>query len=170
MSDDLQDVTRVLGTVIGGLRRKPNSIVNSKTTIYTCHKIKDKMNRLYFHVDTTKKGFCVMALDDEKTSGSDSGSNSDSEASRATNELVTGLNTMNKTFLSQDKLLRHAVKEWNKFKAKLEQALKDVEFARAPVVSEETKCDRCVVHMSNLATLQTKYAYLFDDIDEASEV
>jgi len=67
---------------------------------------------------------------------------------------------MNKTFLSQDKLLRHVVKEWNKLKEKLEQVLKDVESARTLAVSEEMKCDSCVVHMSNLGTLQTKYVYV----------
>ena len=34
------------------------------------------------------------------------------------------------------------------------------------VVSDETKSDACVVHMSNFSTLQTKYASLLDENDE----
>jgi hypothetical protein len=30
------------------------------------------------------------------------------------------------------------------------------------VVSEETECDECAFHMSNITTLQTKYAILLD--------
>ena len=33
-------------------------------------------------------------------------------------------------------------------------------------ISEETECDACAVHMSNLATLHTKYATLVDEHDE----
>ena len=35
VSDDQQHVTGLPGMVIGGLRRKPNSMVNAKTAIYT---------------------------------------------------------------------------------------------------------------------------------------
>jgi hypothetical protein len=34
------------------------------------------------------------------------------------------------------------------------------------VVSDETECDGCTLHMSNIATLQTKYATLLDEGDE----
>jgi hypothetical protein len=34
------------------------------------------------------------------------------------------------------------------------------------VVSDETECDGCALHMSNIATLQTKYATLLDECDE----
>jgi hypothetical protein len=41
-----------------------------------------------------------------------------------------------------------------------------LELARAPVLSDQMACDGCVVHMSNLDTLQSKYAYLIDQLDE----
>jgi hypothetical protein len=44
------------------------------------------------------------------------------------------------------KLLRHEMKERNEFKAKLEQALKDLKFARAPVVSEEMELSAIAAH------------------------
>ena len=47
------------------------------------------------------------------------------------------------------------MKEWNEYKAKLQLTLKDLEFARAPVVTNEIEYDSYVMHMSNLATLQT---------------
>lgn len=43
-------------------------------------------------------------------------------------------------------------------------SIKDLEFLRAFIVFEETECDSCVVHMPNLATMQTKYVYLFNEL------
>ena len=45
--------------------------------------------------------------------------------------------------------------------------MKELEFARESVhVSKEAECDDCAVHMSNFASLQTKYATLMDECDE----
>jgi hypothetical protein len=33
-------------------------------------------------------------------------------------------------------------------------------------MSDEIECDGCALHMSNIATLQTKYATLLDERDE----
>jgi hypothetical protein len=45
--------------------------------------------------------------------------------------------------------------------------LRELESARAlVVVSDETECDGCALHMSNIATLQTKYATLIDECDD----
>jgi hypothetical protein len=33
------------------------------------------------------------------------------------------------------------------------------------VVSDETECDECALHMSNITTLQTKYSTLLDERD-----
>jgi hypothetical protein len=53
------------------------------------------------------------------------------------------------------------------YKEKLEDAIKELEFAKfSMIVSDESKCDACAVHMSNLATLQTKYASLLDELEE----
>jgi hypothetical protein len=68
---------------------------------------------------------------------------------------------------SQDKLLRLAAREWKEFKFKYESTLRELESARASVVvSNETECDECALHMSNITTLQTKYATLLDERDE----
>jgi hypothetical protein len=69
--------------------------------------------------------------------------------------------------MSQDKLLKRAARERNDFKAKLETTLRELEFAKAAVVvSDETECDACAIHMTNLSNLQTKYASLLDENDE----
>jgi hypothetical protein len=34
------------------------------------------------------------------------------------------------------------------------------------VVSDESECDECALHMSNMTTLHTKYANLLDERDE----
>ena len=45
--------------------------------------------------------------------------------------------------------------------------LKELESARVSVVvSNETECDECTLHMSSITTLQTKYATLLDERDE----
>ena len=45
--------------------------------------------------------------------------------------------------------------------------LRELESARAlVVVSDETECDGCALHMSNITTLQTKYATLLDERDK----
>jgi hypothetical protein len=35
----------------------------------------------------------------------------------------------------------------------LESALKDLEFSRSLIVTDETKCDSCSLYMSNFSTL-----------------
>jgi hypothetical protein len=68
---------------------------------------------------------------------------------------------------SQDKLLRLATRERKDFKFKYGSTLRELESARALiVVSDETECDECALHMSNITTLQTKYATLLDEHDE----
>jgi hypothetical protein len=57
-------------------------------------------------------------------------------------------------------LLRLAACERKEFKSKFESARASV------VVSDKTKCDGFALHMSNIATLQTKYATLLDECGE----
>jgi hypothetical protein len=58
-----------------------------------------------------------------------------------------------------NKLLRLATRERKEFKFKYESMLRELESARASVVvSDEAECDECALHMSNIATLHTKYA------------
>lgn len=44
------------------------------------------------------------------------------------------MDTLNNKLPIKDKLLRHARRERNDYKARLESTLKDLEFARAPIV------------------------------------
>ncbi len=68
---------------------------------------------------------------------------------------------------SQDKLLRQAARDRREFRSKYESTLRELESARASVVvSDETECDECALHMSNITTLQTKYSTLLDERDE----
>jgi hypothetical protein len=87
-------------------------------------KVKVKLNRLCFLADFVKEGFYSMALDhDMNDNGDTTGNNFDSEVSPSADELAGELEMMNDASLSQDKLLRCTVKEWNELKVKLEQAL-----------------------------------------------
>jgi stalled ribosome rescue protein Dom34 len=54
------------------------------------------------------------------------------------------------------------------FKDKLKIALKELEAAKkcAVVVSDEVECNECTIHMSSLASLQSKYASFLDKNDE----
>jgi hypothetical protein len=64
-------------------------------------------------------------------------------------------------------LLRQAARERRQFRSKYESTLRELESARASVeVSDETECDECALHMSNITTLQTKYSTLLDERDE----
>jgi hypothetical protein len=108
-----------------------------------------------------------MALGDGMV-GSDGNTNGDdsSEVPLPAKELVEELDTLNDTFPNKDKLLRHAGWERNDYKARLKSALMDLEFAKAPIMSDEVECDSCAIHKSNLATLETKYAYLIGEPNE----
>jgi hypothetical protein len=67
------------------------------------HKIKDKCNGHCFHANTTKKGFCIMALDDKKTGViATMAKTLNSKVSCSANKLGAELNTMNVAFLSHD--------------------------------------------------------------------
>jgi hypothetical protein len=64
-------------------------------------------------------------------------------------------------------LLRLAAHERKDFKFKYEGMLIELVFAIAlVVVSDETECDECALHMLNITTLQTKYATLLDKSNE----
>jgi hypothetical protein len=74
---------------------------------------------------------------------------------------------LNAILANQDKLLRFSTRERKEFKFKYESTLRELESARAlVVVSDETGCDGCSLHMSNIDTLQTTYATLLDECDE----
>ena len=63
-------------------------------------------------------------------------------------------------------MLRLPAREMKEFKCKYESTLRELESARASiVVFDETDCDGCALHMSNIASLQTKYATLLDECD-----
>ena len=109
-----------------------------------------------------------MALgDDDIGKGKASDDECDSQVSPSVNELSEEVDKLNATLANQDKLLRLAARERKEYIAKLEVALKELEVAKsAVVVSDEVECDTCAIHMSNFASLQTKYASLLDKLDE----
>jgi hypothetical protein len=88
-------------------------------------KVKVKLNRLCFLADFVKEGFYSKALDHDMNDNGDTttGNNFDSEVPPSTDELAGELEMTNNASLSQDKLLRRMVKEWNELKVKLEQVL-----------------------------------------------
>ena len=89
------------------------------------------------------------------------------QVSLSVDELAAEVETLNAAFLSKDKLLKCAACDRKEYKDKLEVALKELEFAKsAVIVSDEAECDACAIHLSILATLQTKYASLLDELEE----
>jgi hypothetical protein len=110
-----------------------------------------------------------MPLGDDAvgSDGQDIGDGSSSKVSHSTDDLVAEIEELNVALANQNKLLRLAVRERKDFKFKYKSTLRELEFARASVVvSDETECDGCALHTSNIATLQTKYATLLDERDE----
>src|SRR5579859_5947014 len=132
-------------------------------------KIEEKLNGLCFFTNSVHGGFCTMALEDSDIAGVGKPLDEDStpEVSPTIESLSSELDSLNEALLSQSKLLKRACKDRKEFREKWESALKELEFARSSVhISEETECDECAVHMSNFASLQTRYATLMDEIEE----
>jgi hypothetical protein len=125
------------------------------------------MNGLCF-IANTIGGLCTMALGDDAVGGDgkDINDGSASKVSHFVDDLTTDLEEMNATLANLDKSLRIAGHERKDFKFKYESTLRKLESGRASVVvSDETECDGCALHMSNIATLQTKYATMLDEHD-----
>jgi hypothetical protein len=114
--------------------------------------VEDKLNRLYFLVDTTESLY-TMALGEDAVCSGDKDIDNDSTS----NYLVAEVDDPTGALDSQDKLLRLPAREMKEFKCKYESTLRELESARASiVVSDETNCDGCALHMSNIASLHTK--------------
>jgi hypothetical protein len=117
--------------------------------------VKDKLNGLCFITDITG-GLCTMALDDNAVGGDgkDIDGNSASEVSHFTDDLTADIEKLNVALGNQDRLLRLAARERKEFKSKYGNTLRELESTRSLVVmSDETICDGCVLHLLNLATL-----------------
>jgi hypothetical protein len=130
-------------------------------------KCKDKLARLCFVADSIHRGFCTMAIDTEVKASKDVVpiDGDTTEVTTSVDNLVVELDIITDTLMSQDKLLKCVACERKEFKDKLEIALKELEEAKklVVVVSDEVECDKCVVHMSNLTDLQSKYIALLDE-------
>eukprot|EP00267_Zea_mays_P043388 XP_020395469.1 uncharacterized protein LOC103629069 [Zea mays] len=131
--------------------------------------IEDKLNGLYFFADTAG-GLCTMALGENAVGTSndkDIGDDTTSEVLPSADDLAAEVEELTTALASQDKLLRQAARDRREFRSKYESTLRELESARASVVvSDETECDEYALHMSNITTLQTKYATLLDERDE----
>ena len=127
-------------------------------------KITEQLNGLCYVVDSTHGGLCTMALSDEEIG---KGKSPDDECASQVSLSPDEVDKLNAALANQDKLLRLAVHERKEYMAKLEVALKEPEIAKSiVVVSDEFECDTCAIHMSNFASLQTKYATFLDEFDE----
>jgi hypothetical protein len=87
------------------------------------------------------------------------------DVTTSVDNLVIELDIITDALMSQDKLLKRATRERKEFKDKIEIMLKELEEGKklAIVVSDEVECNECVVHMSNLTGLQSKYVALLDE-------
>jgi hypothetical protein len=146
-----------------------DDVISSSSDEDTERRVEDKLNGLCFIADTTG-GFCTMALGEDAVGTSDDKDISDdttSEVLPSADDLVVEIEELNAALASQDKLLRQAARERREFRSEYESTLRELEFARASIeVSDETECDECALHMSNITTLQTKYSTLLDERDE----
>ena len=124
---------------------------------------------MFCFIAYTIGSLCTIALRDDAVGddGKDISDDSAAEVSHSVDDLTTKVEELNIALTNQDKLLRLAARERKEFQSKYESMLRELESARAlVVVSGETECDGCALHMSNIATLQTKYATLIDECDE----
>jgi hypothetical protein len=107
-----------------------------------------------------------MALCDDVVSGYNKDISDDftSLVSHCVDDLDTKVEGLTTSLASQDKLLRLASRKRNYFKSKYESTLRELVSTRAFVmVSDETECYGCALHISNITTLRTKYATLLDE-------
>jgi hypothetical protein len=153
---------------LSDLDNDSNDTSSSSSDEETDRRVKDKLDGLYFLVDTIG-GLWTMALGGDALGGDDKdiGEGSASEVTHLADDLAAEVEELTATLSSQDKLLRLPARERKYFKFKYESTLKELESARASVVvSDETKCDECALHMSNTTTLKTKYATMLDERNE----
>jgi hypothetical protein len=92
---------------------------------------------------------CEDAMGDD-----DKDNNSTFEVTLSTDDLIAEVGELTISLASLDKLLRLDARERKEYKYKYETTLRKLESARASVVvSNETDCDECAIHMSNITTL-----------------
>lgn len=105
-----------------------------------------------------------MALGDEMVGGNDKGDDDD----MASDDLLKEVDELSAALESQDKLLRRAARDRKEVRDKVVSLEKELETARASlvVVTDETECDACVIYMSTITTLQSKYSSVLDEHDE----
>jgi hypothetical protein len=114
----------------------------------------DKLTGLCFITDSTHEGFCTMAVDEKVKASKDMASvdTDTTEVNPSVDALITELDVMTDTLVSQDKMLKRATCERKEFKDKLEITQKELEEAKkfVVVVSDEVECNECAFHMSCL--------------------
>jgi hypothetical protein len=146
-----------------------NDVVSSSSDEETERRVEDKLNGLCFIADTAG-GFYTMTLGEDAVGTGDDkyiGDDTTSKVLPFVDDLADGIEELNTALASQDKLLRKDARDRREFRSKYESTLRELESARASfMVSNETECDECALHMSNITTLQTKYSTLLDEHDE----
>jgi hypothetical protein len=117
----------------------------------------DKLTGLCFVAKSIHGGYCTMAVDEGVKPNKDVLLDDDdsTEVKPTVDALITELDIMTDTLMSQDKLLKHDAHERKEFKDKLEVVEKELEEAKKLVihVSDEVECDECAVHMTNFSEL-----------------
>jgi hypothetical protein len=133
----------------------------------------DKLTRLCFFAKSIHEGYCTMGVDKGVKLNKDVllGDDDSTEVKPTIDALITELDIMTDTLMSQDKLLKRAASERKEFKDKLDVMEKELEEAKKLVVhvSDEVECDECVVYMTNFSKLQSKYVVLLDENDELKD-
>jgi hypothetical protein len=132
-------------------------------------RVEDKLNGLCFLTNTVGGLYTMEHGEDMVRNGNkDISDDSIREVSLSADDLIaTEVEELATTLASLDKFLMFAGHERKDYKRKYESMLRELESARASVmVSDETECDECTLHMLNITTLQTKYATLLVERDE----
>jgi hypothetical protein len=135
---------------LSNLDHDSDDVVSSLSDEEIERRVEDKLNGLCFIADTTG-GFCTMALGEDTVS---TGDDTTSEVLPSVDDLAAEIEELNVALASQDKLLRQATHERREFRSKYKSMLRELESTRASVVvSDETECDECALHMLNITTL-----------------
>ncbi|KAJ1254086.1 hypothetical protein BS78_K121600 [Paspalum vaginatum] len=124
--------------------------------VSTKSKRKHKMHR---------RSFCSMALEDKDDKGNDNDS-SDEEVTREQAEILEMLESNSRELKAQDRLLEKAAKKLQKQKAKLADALAEIERLKSVSAQpSETECPTCETLMRDLCEQKSKYAHQVEEMD-----
>ncbi|KAJ1255609.1 hypothetical protein BS78_K182600 [Paspalum vaginatum] len=112
-----------------------------------------------------QRSFCSMALEDKDDKGNDKDS-SDEEVTPEHAKILEMFEANSRELKAQDRLLEMAAKKLQKQKAKLADALAEIERLKSvPAQSSESECPTCETLMRDLCEQKSKYSHQVEEMD-----